>query len=895
MAKPTLLLIDANALIHRGFHALPPSLTSPRGEQVNAVYGFALMLLRALNQFKPDYAVAAFDVRGPVFREKFFPEYKAQRVHAPEELHEQVPLVKDLLKAFGIPVKEKEGVEADDIIGTLARRAAEKGLRTVILTGDQDTFQLIGAHTSVFTAKRGLKETILITPRVLQEQFGLKPEQMVDYKALRGDPSDNIPGVRGIGEKTAKMLLQRYGNLEEIYAHLSALPPAIRSKLERGKEEAFLSRRLVTIKQNVRIPFALAEAATAKNYQRSRVAAFLRRLGFLSLLGRLPQGLQREVVRVRSQAKTKYQLVETEEMWRKFWRQCTRARQLAVDVETDVLNARHARLLGVAIAWKKGEAYYLPYLPSRFRQLAKALTSRRVAKVGHNLKYDWEVLVRYGADLETPAQDTMLSAWLLNPALRQYSLDQLVFAELEHEMMPISELLGEEKDKRSMAEVPAEKVTSYACEDADYTLRLAERLEKKLREQRLWSLAQRVEFPLVPVLGRMELAGAKLDVARLKKLGEKVALRLRQLERQIHRLAGCRFNVASPVQLAHVLFEVLHLPTTGIRRGQTGFSTAAGELEKLRGKHPVVDLIFAWRELAKLKNTYLDALPAMVDADTGRVHTSYNQTGTATGRLSSSDPNLQNIPVRTELGRAIRRSFVAERGKILLAADYSQIELRVAAHIARDGEMLAAFREGKDIHIATASFVTGKPEEKITASERRMAKTLNFGILYGMGVQSFAAAAGITPARAQQFFELYRQRYRGIAEYVEQIVAAARAQGYVETLLGRRRPLPEINATGPAVRAAAERMAINTPIQGTAADIIKMAMIEVDDFLQQKGEARMILQVHDELVLEVPRGREKFYGRKVKQIMENIFRLDAPLEAEIKTGASWGTLKPLMV
>lgn len=921
MPKNRLLVLDANALVHRAFHALPP-LTSPKGEPVGALYGLCLTLLNVLKTFRPTHVVAAFDRPGKTFRHEQFEAYKAQRKKTADELVVQIVRAKDILEAFAIPTLDAKGYEADDVIGTVTANAEKRGLESVIVTGDQDTMQLVGELVRVHLLRRGIKDTVTMGPGEVRDRFGLSPEHMVDFKALRGDPSDNIPGVKGIGEKTATDLLQRYGSLEGVYKHVDEVPDAVRKKLETGKKDAFLSRKLVTIARNAPVKTDL-DALARVPYDRTKVIALFQSLGFASLLPRLPDvgdggtpptrigdargmglgGAQRLALRAPSPntqdptPKTKgYRLLQTVEEVKKLAADLENSKGFSFDTETERLGARTQPLHGVSVSWKEGEAFYVP--AALVEHLRSALEHPTVPKYGHNLKYDLEALRRAGLVMRPLAFDTMLASYVLAPGTRAHDLDTLSFTILGHEKIPITALIGKGKERKALSAVPLEGVAEYSCEDADMTLKLVRHFGEELRkEPTLHRVFEDIEMPLIPVLAHLEFAGVKLDVAFLKTLGRRVSRKLAALERRVHALAGQAFNVSSTQQLRAVLFEQLRLSATGITRTQTGLSTAAEELEKLRDAHPIISLIQEHRELMKLKGTYLDALPDLVDKETGRIYTTYNQTVAATGRLSSSEPNLQNIPVRTELGQEMRKAFVAERGHVLVAADYSQLQLRLAAHIAKDRAMQAAFREGKDIHAETAAFVFDIPLSKVTSAQRRTAKTLNFGVLYGMGPQAFARAAGVSLADAQRFIDEYMRTYRGIAEYMEEAKAAAVVHGFVETIAGRRRYLPEITSRNPQIRGEAERMAINHPIQGSEADVIKKAMIEIYRNMDGGGAAfrgvKMILTVHDELVFEVPKGRERVVGRAVKDIMEGLEKLSVPLVVDIRAGKSWGSMKPL--
>lgn len=916
------IILDGNAIVHRAYHALPP-LTNAKGETVQAVYGFANLLLKVLKDLKPAYAAVAFDLPGPTFRHKAFEAYKATRVKAPDDLYAQIPIAKELVAKFGIPVLEKEGFEADDVIGSLVE--VEGDVEKVIVTGDNDTLQLVSPRTKVFTLRKGMSDTVLYDERAVREKYGFEPEFLVDYKALRGDPSDNIPGVKGIGEKTATELVRTFGHLEDLYAAITkntpkakAIPERVRTLLVERKKEAELSKKLATIVRTVPVPKKLEHYALTQ-YDRDTVLEFLKLQGFRSLFNRIPeppgtksapdakgktaksqQGALVFGAVVAKQRKGKgerYELVDSNDGFVKFLKQLQTQKRFALDTETTGLNPRADELLGISFAWEPKTAWFISMRDPAKRakwlsELKPILEDPKIQKVGHNLKFDLEVLGENGIAVEGVAFDTMLASYLLNPGTRAHSLETLALAELNYDMQPLAELIGAKGPKQlPMAAIPVADLAWYSAEDADITGRLSEKLEPKLEQAKLAELFHRIEMPVVAVLARMERVGVKIDSVVLKAMAKEYGTRLTKLEAKAQKLAGRAFNVASPLQLKEVLFDTLQLSSQGLGRTKTGISTAAGELEKIKHLHPLIPVIIEYREVAKLKSTYLDALPELVDPKTGRVHTSFNQAVAATGRLSSSDPNLQNIPVRGEEAQRIRRAFVGERGFRIVSADYSQIELRIVASLASDAKMLAAFNSGTDIHAATASEVYGVPLATVTPDQRRAAKTINFGILYGLGAGGLAADTGMTRDEARAFIEQYFVTYTGIAKFIEQTKASARKLGYVETLFGRRRYLPEINSTNGGLAASAERMAVNAPIQGTAADIMKLAMVAVDTALRGRDDVRMVLQVHDELVFEVKEAAVAGVSKLVKEKMEGVATLRVPIEAEVHSGRSWGEAK----
>ncbi|MBI4262628.1 DNA polymerase I [Candidatus Uhrbacteria bacterium] len=906
-AKETFIIIDGNALLHRAWHALPP-LQTKQGVIVNAVYGFLMILLKALNDLKPTYVAVTFDTKAPTFRDEAYDAYKAHRVKQPDELYAQIPILKNVLAAFRIPVFEKDGFEADDIIGTLAssikhRAASGQKLEAIIVTGDMDATQLVDEHTRVLTPKKGISDSMIYDIAAVQERYGLLPSQMIDYKALRGDPSDNIPGVKGIGEKTATALLQQFGTLENIYHRITEsqnqkITERVRKLLLEQKEGAMLSKKLATIVRDVPIDFDLEKCRWAGGDE-AKIVEMFQELGFRSLLNRLPKPEQQELhITHNTQHVTNdlYVLVDTGKKFDEFLEQLAQQKVFAFDTETDSVNPLRAKLVGISFSWKTGEAYYVSNAECRMQnaELVKIFVNADIKKVAHNAKFDVEVLAANGIAVQGLTFDTMIASYLLNPGSRQHGLDKLAFEEFGFRMTPITDLIGVGKKQITMDQVPLEQIVPYACADADYTWRLYEKQNAELRMKNAAKLFEEVEMPLVPVLIAMETAGVKIDTEFLGALSQQVGSRLAVLEKEIHGLAGEEFNVQSPIQLKKILFEKLQISTKGIGKTKTGLSTAADELEKMKGAHPIITPIIEYRELAKLQSTYLEALPALVDKEDGRLHTSFNQTVAATGRLSSSDPNLQNIPIRTELGNEIRKAFIAEQGNVILAADYSQIELRVAAHLSGDTKMIAAFQHGEDFHSRTAAEIHDVPIEKVTKEMRRDAKTINFGILYGMGSSSLAAQTAMSRDEARAFIEKYFVVYKELATWIEATKELARTRGYVETLFGRRRYLPEINSGVPMVRAAAERMAVNMPIQGTATgDIMKMAMVKIHQRIMN-NELRitqMLLQVHDELVFEVAADAVDETAVMVKEVMEHITKLSVPIKVEIEVGENWGALE----
>ncbi len=930
--KPKLIIIDGNALIHRSFHALPPTLRTKSGQLVNAVYGFTSFLLKALNEFHPEYVVLTLDKKGPTFRHEAYEAYKATRVKAPDELYEQIPYVKKVATAFNIPIFELDGYEADDLIGTIcAQTKTHKNLENIIITGDLDTLQLIDEKTKVYTMSRGLSDSVLYGADQVKARYNLTPEQIIDYKALRGDPGDNIPGVKGIGEKTASELLVEFKDLDGVYKAAEKNNPKIRARilelLKMNKSNAYLSRELATINLTAPVKFSLSDVEFS-SFKLENVINLFSELGFKSLLNKVKDvrdtlnkahGGRAETEAgpsetsktsetstkgkndrtesakfARNAKKFDYQLIADDKKFAVFLKKLKVQKDFAFDTETSGLDPLTAELLGVSFSWKSGEAYFILTNAKRLEILKPILENAKIKKYGHNLKFDWRVLKNQGIDVAGLEFDTMIASYLLNPSSRQHNLDSLAFTELGFEKISKADLARSQPTQLTLdfKTLETDKLSLYSCEDADFTNRLVAILSKRLKEEKLEELFSKIEMPLIPILGAMENNGIKMETAPLKKLSLEVAVKLEKLEKAIHKLAGIKFNINSTKQLKEVLFEKLAIPTDNLKKTKTGFSTAEDELAKMRDLHPIIPFIQDYRELNKLQTTYLSALPLMINPKTGRIHTSFNQTITATGRLSSTEPNLQNIPTRTEEGQKIRGAFVAASGYELTGFDYSQIELRLAAHISGDKKMIAAFNDGEDIHSATAAEINDVKPEEVTKQMRREAKATNFGIIYGQGPHGLSQAAGISYARANEFIKKYWLAYPSIKKMMDSSIKEAQEKGYAITLFGRKRPLPEITSSIPAVRRGAERMAINTPLQGTAADLIKMAMIEVAKLIEGKEtEIKMLLQVHDELIFEIRKDKLETYNPKIKKIMESGLKLRVPIVVEENTGKSWGELK----
>jgi DNA polymerase-1 len=893
--KPLLLLFDGNALVHRAFHALPP-LTQPKtGELVNAVYGFASTLLKVFADFKPTHWAVAFDRPTPTFRHEMFEEYKAQRPATPEELKSQIKKVHRLVEAFHIPVFEIDGFEADDVLGTLSQQADEQGIETIIVTGDNDMLQAVLPRVKALAPRRTFTDTILYDAEAVEQKYGIKPEQLPDLKALAGDVSDNIPGLPGVGEKTATKLLQQYGSLQGIYDHIEDITPGkLQDTLREYRTQAFQSKELSTIVKDVPIKLDL-KTCQVSHYDRSEVARLFQELEFINLLPRLPQ-IQTESSQPSA---VKSHIVNSETALEQLTGELEKAQDLAIEVETTGEKAMMADLVGIAISPARGNAFYIPLghqglnqppqlpLTQVTARLKPILENVIIGKIAYNGKHVMAVLAGCGMEVRNLNFDPMLAAYLLGE--KSLGLKALAFNKLGIEIVTPADLIGAGKKQSSLSLLEANRVADYACASVDIVWSLRERLETELRQHGLWQLFTEVEMALIPVLVAMEDSGIFLDTDLLREMSLEMGKELLRLEKEIYGSVGHQFNINSPQQLGRVLFEDLRLPQS--RRTKTGYSTEASVMEALRGVHPVIEFILEYRQFSKLKSTYVDALPALINHKTGRVHTNFNQTGTATGRLSSSDPNLQNIPIRTEMGNKIRKAIIAPPGAYLLSADYSQIDLRVLAHLSQDPGLIAAFAQDEDIHATTASKLFGIPVDEVTAEMRRNAKTVNFGVVYGMSDYGLEQATNLSREEAAQFIALYFEKYPRVKAYLEATKEQARRLGYVQTVLGRRRFLPEINSSNRMVREAAERMAINAPVQGSSADIIKIAMINLYREMERRNlKSKMLLQIHDELLFEVPEAEVEEMKSLVSELMPRAVELSVPVKIDIKLGKNWAEM-----
>ncbi len=916
------MLIDGNALVHRGYHAIP-GLSTKSGEPTGAVYGFTSILLRAIKELKPTHIACAFDLAGPTFRHEEYEDYKGTRVKADDELYDQIPRVKEVVKALNIPIFEAQGFEADDVLGTLATHICETenhDCDVMIVTGDLDTLQLVNNCVKIYTLRKGLTDIAIYDTDAIFQRYGLTPKQMLEFKSLRGDPSDNIKGVKGIGEKGASDLIRNFESVEDLYKEIkknskkvqNKIKPRILQLLKDGEKDAILSRRLSEIVCNVPLNIELLKYEFTR-VNLTAVTKLFQELEFKSLIDKLPKnylpnGAAKESETADSHldvveraevnnitVKAKYILVDTQTKLDNLIKKLKIQKEISIDTETTSINPITAKLVGISLSFKSGEAYYITAdLVLGSAELKNLISSKSLRKIGQNIKYDYLVLENEGIPMAGLYFDTMIASYLLNAGTRQYSLDTLAFNELGYQMQAITELIGTGKNALTMDQVPVEKVSWYACEDADITLRLAKIYEPLLKQEKLVSIFDTIEMPLIEVLANMERNGILLDTELLRRLSSEANLQIVKLEKDIYNLSGEEFNIKSPKQLKEILFDKLGLESVNNKKTKTGISTAAGELEKMLGQHPIVEKIMQYREVTKLESTYLSALPEMVNKKTGRLHTSYQQTIAATGRLSSTDPNLQNIPVRgTGIGAEIRKAFVAQKGYKLVSLDYSQIELRIVAHIAQDKAMLETFKRNEDIHMATAMAVFDLPAEKVTDDMRRDAKTINFGILYGLSSFGLSSRIGeISPGDAKEFIEKYFEAYPEVRKYMDKTKDEVNQLGLVKNELGRIRKFPEIRSSQYFIRAAAERAAINFPIQSLQADIIKMAMINIfREIKNNPSEVKMLLQVHDELVFEIRENKVDQWVGKLKPLMENSYKLSLPIRVDSKVGDSWGDME----
>ena len=880
-------LIDGSAYIHRAYHAIR-GLSTSQGFATNAIYGFTRMLIKLIKDKNPKYVAMVFDSASPTFRHELYPDYKANRSKMPEDLAAQIPYIKKVTHAFNIPVIEKAGFEADDLIGAMAKKAEAAGFDVVMVTGDKDFVQLLTDHVIIWDP---MKDVVIDKAQILKDK-GIDPVRMVDVQGLSGDSSDNIPGVPGVGPKTAEKLILTYRSMDALYEHIDEIKASKqKEKLLAYRDQAFLSRRLATIDTDVPVEFDPG-ALMLIPPEKSGLAMLFRDLEFSALQKEFP---------VQSDLSEKnYRIVEKKEMLDQLAEDLKKSGRFAISMETTSVSPMQGELVGLSFAIDPGTAFYVPCghcvpdmaqldLSVVTESLRHVLEDPEIEKIGHNIKHDMTVLSRYGISLSGLVFDTMIASYLLNPEKRSHSLEQIAIDYLDHNMITYGDVIKVNGSKVcSFADVPADAACIYACETSDITLEAARFLTPKIESAGLLPLLQTVEMPLIPVLSRMERKGIRVDMARLGAMSEELAEELDVIEQAIYDMAGEVFNIHSAQQLGHILFEKIGLPTQKKTKKRTGYSTDVEVLTSLATKHELPAMILHHRSISKLKSTYVDALIEMVNPVTGRVHTSFNQTVTATGRLSSSNPNLQNIPIRTEAGRDVRRAFIPRDGWRFLSADYSQIELRILAHNANDEKLIRAFLKNEDIHARTAAEVFMANPSMVTDELRRQAKVINFGVIYGMGAFSLARELGISQKMAKTYIDNYFFQYKGVKAYIDKTLETARTTGKVSTQLGRIRFLPDINSKNANVRGFAERMAVNMPVQGTAADLLKLAMIRIDEALiDRKFKTAMLLTVHDELVFEVPEAEIEAVRILVREIMESVWDLKVPLKVNVAEGDNW--------
>ncbi len=887
-----LIIIDGTAFVYRAFFGMQQRLTNSQGQPTAAILSFTRTLLKLLEEGNA-YIAICFDQGGKSKRDELYAAYKADRPPTPDALISQFPYVRKIVDALGIPTVEMDDYEADDVAGTLAKQAEAVGFDVLIMTNDKDMLQLISPKIKVHRVNpRGGYE--IYDAAACKRRYGIEPYQIPDYLALAGDSVDQIPGVSGIGEKTSPKLLAEFGTIETLLQHLDEVPKRFRTKLEAGEEHALLSKKLATLETALELPIT-PEGCKVGDRDNEVLLALFRELEFHSLLDQIITNQEMP------KPDTNYQMITDETGLKHLIEKLKADVEFSLDLETTSTNPIEADIVGVAITTAPHEGYYIPTLsflldtpslPSQHQVLEilrPVLEDSSYQKMGQNIKYDLKVFKRHGADLKGISFDTMVASALLHPASSSHGLDDLAFTHLNHKMIPIKDLIGTGSKQITMDLVPLPQITEYACEDVDITLQLKDKFESELAAEGLTDIFRDIEMPLIPVLADMELTGIQVDGNYLRQLSQEFQERLDQRMDQIYAEAGQEFNINSPKQLGQILFEKLDLPKNLTRRTKTGYSTDIRVLQRLAPHHPLPELILEYRSFSKLKSTYTDALGGLINPDTGRIHTSFHQAGVRTGRLSSSDPNLQNIPVRTTEGREIRRAFVAsDDDRVLIVADYSQIELRILAHLSGDDRLREAFEQDLDIHAQAASLIFGLPPEDIDANMRRQAKTMNYGIIYGVGAFRLSNELQIEFDEAQQLINNYFQTYVGVREYFDRIVAEAQRQEYVTTLLGRRCYVPEIQAADRNTQEFGKRVAINAPMQGTAAELIKLAMLGIHDYLiKNSKQTKLLLQVHDELVFEAPKSEQDEVLTEIKRLMENACQIDVPIKVDIHAGANW--------
>ncbi len=900
MKERVLYLIDGSSYIFRAYHAIR-SLSTSKGSPTNAIYGFTSMIFKFLKDYSPEYLGIVFDSKGKTFRDEIYPLYKANREEAPDDFKVQVPKIFEMVDSLGIPQVQIEGYEADDIMGTIAKEMEEKGISVVLVTGDKDFCQLVSEKVTLIDTMRdkktGIKEVI--------QRFGVAPESVVDVFALSGDATDNIPGVRGVGEKTASELIGKFRTIETLYENLNELPQRQRELLAANKESAILSKRLVTIETSIPMSVSL-EGFEYKGFNKEKLREIFEELEFKSLLRELGDNekVQQEIAIIESSggkvSYDDYHLVLTERDLDMVLERIDLTKEVSIDLETTSQSPMRAEIVGIALSPAPHESYYIPVahrsmvfdsskqLNPKYvlEKLKPIVEDNSIKKIGQNLKYEFIVLERNGLRLRGITCDTMVAAHLIDASRLSYSLDELAKYYLEHKTITYKDVTGIGRDKINFEEVELERAKVYACEDADVAMILSKKLASELEKLTLLDVFKDIELKFIEVLARMEMNGVKVNSELLERLSIDFEKSLEKIAEEVYSQVGFRFNLNSPIQLREILFDKLGLQHKKMTKSGEA-STDVEVLTELSKLHPVPKKVLEHRGLSKLKSTYIDSFPKLINPRTGRIHTSFNQAGTSTGRLSSSDPNLQNIPVKTPEGRRIREAFIPEDGFLLLSADYSQIELRLLAHFSEDDSLVSAFLAGSDIHNRTASEIFGVSEDLVTPEMRRLSKTINFGIIYGISPFGLSKQLGIPNTEAKSYINDYFKRYRRVKLFTEASIREAERQGYAVTILGRRRPIPELKSKDRTTRGIGERAAINTPIQGSAADIIKIAMIKIQERLSGDYKSRMILQVHDELLFEIHESEVDELSRIIKKEMEKAWKLRVPLRVDIGIGKNW--------
>lgn len=892
-------IIDGHALCYRAYYAfIRNPLINSSGQNTSAIYGFARMVLQLIKENQPDYIAVAFDPPGRSFRFEMYDQYKANRQKMPDDLRTQIEEIKQLVSVLGIPALIADKYEADDVLGTLADRFGRE-YEVYLVTGDKDAYQLVDDTVRIYANTKGVSEFTIYDREAVFEKLGIYPEQVIDYMAIVGDTSDNVPGVKGIGPKGAQKLVESFGSLDKVYENIESLKGKQKTQLEECRDEAYLSRDLVTIRRDVPLDFVI-DTAEFSGFDDEKCAAYFDKLEMKSIAS---DYFSKETVNKADRYDSKavdYVLVTSRAQLQESVAELLKYDLLAVDTETTSVNPVDANLVGISVSHKEGAGYYFASSNTSLFEETSIEYSReelieavrpvfenaKIKKVGQNIKYDIIILKNAGITIQGVYFDTMVASYVLDPSGHRHNMDDLARLFLGYTTIKFSDIVGKGKSEIPITEVALDTLCAYAVEDTDITLRLYHAFSKQLeKEEKLKSLFYSIEMPLVHVLAEVEMNGVMVDAAHFARLSKQNEHDLKEVEEKIYTLAGRRFNINSTRELASILFETLGLKP--VKKTKTGYSTDISVLESLRNEHEIIPALISYRTLAKLKNTYIDILPTLILPHTGRIHTSYNQTVAATGRLSSTDPNLQNIPVRDEFGKHIRQGFVAPEGYFMLSADYSQIELRLAAHISSDDNMKKAFQEGVDIHRLTASNVYHVPIEEVTAEMRRQAKIVNFSIIYGVTPFGLSRQSDISVSEAREFIDRYFETYPGFKNYITETIEFCREHGYVETLLGRRRYLPEIHSSTSFRREGAERIAINTPIQGTSADLIKIAMNNIQSYIEkEKLKSRLIMQVHDELVFEIKNEEEAFIP-EIIEMMKHAIDLDVPLELDAGRGANW--------